>query len=160
VTQPPFESRVAIASEYVRELAECDWRDWDQRYAAFVTQKSSTAEAMLLVHPGWMPPTVDAVKMRHGPSFGAARADREPCQSAVLWGYECPFEGDVVHADHYFPYWAGGVTHSTNRLVLCDRHNRWKCGDIHLWAWEQPLPDWARIQIERVRDARSSALLN
>ena len=72
------------------------------------------------------------------------------CQSRVLWGYACPFEG-ALEIDHLFPYGLGGPTRRENAMVLCAQHNRMKAHDIHVLPWEAiGLWQWIDGQVERM----------
>ena len=66
----------------------------------------------------------------------------EPCESARLWGYPCPFEGAQSAADHLYPKSLGGPTVAENRLTLCRWHNTAKSMDVHIFPWEEGVLVW------------------
>jgi hypothetical protein len=105
---------------------------------------------MLLAEPRWVG------HIYHDPVThlcGARRFDGDAdgrCDAHLLWGYECTFPRGETEADHLFPRWLGGPTEPTNRLVLCKTHNRSKAGDIHLYPWEDDLPEWLLPRIGKI----------
>jgi hypothetical protein len=146
-----FGSRFAIAEEYLLAV-EAPGLDWHDDYRLLLAQQLPFPRAMALAHPSWFPGGLDRRIIQGKASFDPPRrSSSDVCRSQVLWGYNCPFTGRAFHADHLFPYSAGGPTEGSNYLLLCEVHNRFKSGDIHLFPWELGEPGWLRPMLSRMR---------
>ena len=147
-------TRIELASRYLQFLASIeDPTDWLDAYDAHQNNALHLTEAAALAHPthfSFLP----AVARIRGPQRFDERKSAEwcRCQSAEIWGYECPLASDSFEADHLFPYAAGGPTVIENRIWLCKFHNRSKSSDIHLYPWEKGAPDWLSSRLERIAD--------
>jgi hypothetical protein len=129
-------------------LASSD--DFDPLLSSYTDGEGDIVLALALLHPKWLPPWAP-VNFRGSQTFGIGVDARfNHCNSRLLWGYECPFDGGVMHSDHLFPWALGGHTVGGNRVVLCNAHNSMKSSDIHVYPWERPVPEWASEALERV----------
>lgn len=115
-------------------------------------KESDEATRLLLCHPGWVRPDIDAVRAL---KLGNFRGDSEsdgPCGSGMVWGYECPLADEPLESDHLFPQSLGGPTLGTNHVYLCRVHNAWKSADLLAFPWELGVPAWQPEQAALVRD--------
>ncbi len=159
----PYARRVACAEALLRARAAASGRGWSsaewRRRADDLLTSSRSADAgglntdatavegLLLVGREWLAalrhpehPTVQRIV--YGDDTFDPLAYSEPCESARLWGYACPFGEMPIRADHLFPRALGGPTDSRNRLTLCHWHNTAKSMDIHIFPFEEGLPAW------------------
>lgn len=136
--------RISAAVKYLRHVEDLSSREqWADAYTRFRSGTMEITEVLALAHPCHFREVRDAESIR-GPRLFTERNSAEwcRCQSSRVWGYECPMISDSYQADHLFPYQAGGPTIADNRIWLCPTHNRVKSSDIHLFPWEEPVPDW------------------
>ncbi len=140
------------AQDYLHRLDSLQATGWSRLYAGHRTNQLDHVGQMLLIHPIWRPDAITAEAIQGPRAFYAPPSNAGGrCNAELLWGYKCPLLATrTFHADHVFPYWAGGSTIGSNRLLLCDVHNRMKGGDLHIYPWELPTPDWVYDQISRL----------
>lgn len=150
----PVDERWKAAREYLLQLAQASETHWESAHASWAAGGLGLPAAMVLVHPMWLPPGIPQGLAQGTSSFGGPGLAADECMAPLLWGYECPFQGQVMHADHVWPYWAGGPTVGANRLPLCRVHNGMKSGDVHLFPWERGAPPWLEAQLTRMRELR------
>lgn len=110
-------------------------------------EDAQTVEGLVLVGREWLrglahPEIATLEKTAYGGDTFDPLVFSEECQSDRLWGYECPFRGSEFAADHLFPRSLGGPTDARNRLNLCRWHNTAKSMDVHVFPWEEGIPDW------------------
>ena len=143
--------RYASGGEYLRAVATAATTDWLSLYDRYKLGTLSHAVTMSLIHPSWYIHKTPQDKICGQRSHGTRvlRSDTQ-CGSSLLWGYECPY-GFAEHADHLFPYSAGGTTDSRNLILLCQTHNRMKNDDIHVYTWEQPVANWVHDAIRQIK---------
>jgi hypothetical protein len=154
----PHELRFACAEALLRErhaAADRGWPavEWSKRTNAFLSQaggksaESLAIEGLLLVGPEWLSALSEAKKkavrrqVYGNPTFDPILYDGV-CESLRLWGYQCPFVTAAMAADHLFPRALGGITDPRNRLTLCTWHNTAKSMDVHVFPWEEGVPQW------------------
>lgn len=106
-----------------------------------------TVEGFTLIGREWLQalgnPEVQTIERSvYGNKTFETLAFSEPCGARRLWGYACPFERAEIAADHLFPRSLGGPTDPRNRLTLCRWHNTAKSMDIHIYPWEEGIPEW------------------
>jgi hypothetical protein len=125
--------------------------DWVESYARTDT---SWIEKLPLIHPDHYTEFVEKGTVDPRGSFPRDEEGLQPCQSKLLWGYDCPFvDGDdgAPQQDHLFPFNCGGPSWGNNMRWLCRYHNSMKSCDLHIYPWERGEPIWFREILERVR---------
>jgi hypothetical protein len=92
------------------------------------------------------------------------------CSSIEIWGYECPFQNEILVLDHDYPYSFGGPTDNAfNKRTLCRWHNMIKGNDIHFYNWNQLFENylesinnqrkhWIDLQLEKYNQVISPYL--
>lgn len=145
-----LELRFEMARQYLRMISGEPF-NWDELVQSYRSGALDLPTTMCLVHPRWI--RAGAQEAVQGlPRYMPYRGGRPGiCQAELLWGHRCEVPASSgMHADHVFPYWAGGPTSAGNRLTLCGLHNLLKAGDVHLFPWERGVPAWVDGAIGRV----------
>lgn len=141
-----METRQQAVLQYLKRLQECLHLTW--REAAVGSR--TLVDSLVLINPNWLPDDYDRELALNLVPFRGARSPY-PCQSRLIWGYECPLTDEAVEADHLFPRSLGGPTVAANQLPLCRIHNAWKCADLLAFPWENGEPLWLDDQLTTVR---------
>ena len=131
------------------EFEVSERREWGRRYAEALNRVQDHSwwelkdqfdqgslgpiEALVLVHPDWfLGNGRDDCLVRGASKFAGGAESGSPCQSEVIWNYQCPLVGSKPHRDHLFPWALGGPTTPTNIIWLCPTHNLAKGPDWHV----------------------------
>jgi hypothetical protein len=156
-TSPPFGRRVDCAEALLRERHQASVRGWtaaewvsrQDRFARSSEDNGDkrTVEGLLLIGREWLRGLNHTqIATLELSAYGENTFDpllfTEACESPRLWGYDCPFADAPKAADHLFPKSLGGPTDTANRLTLCQWHNTAKSMDVHIFPWEEGVPDW------------------
>jgi len=147
--------RINAAANYLSALDLSLREGWRKNYQSLDNKRFSEnityIEAMALLHPWHFEEIPEILNLRGARSFSQdiMRGIGE-CNSEYIWGYKCPFESEILAADHLFPYSLGGCTITENKIYLCRFHNQMKSNDIHLFPWERNTPSWVQAYLERV----------
>jgi hypothetical protein len=136
-----LDSRLKVAQAYFVALELSFFTPWKQQHASYLAGHLALPEAMALLHPDHYAAWDYTDRIRGGRVFKPEASQYGlQCGASHIWGYQCS-RNDLA-ADHVFPYSLGGPTTSTNKLLLCTRHNTAKSSDIHFYPWEQGEPPW------------------
>lgn len=143
------------ARTYVMTCADPPWStSWDDGYDRYLRGDLTKIEAFALCNPVFWKDQIshaveDVLEGRFDNDLPA-----ENCEAEELFGYECPVLLPALEQDHKFPFSRGGMTHPTNRLVLCQFHNGVKGHDVHLYPWEEEeMPNWVEILLTKIANA-------
>lgn len=137
-----YKLRIDLTRIYIDKLNNNLSLGWESVYKKFINGELDYVEKTTMLHP-------DFIKSIHLPKYishqnliaqiqgeRTFKKENGDCQSELLWGYRCPFEVNLCHGDHLFPYSLGGPTIAGNKLLLCYYHNMVKGIDIHFFPWE------------------------
>ncbi len=141
-----FQNRIDTAKTYLERLNSNLSKGWNIIYEDYSKGHLDFFDKITMIHP-------DFIKSIHLPNHISHdnlirdiqgkrlfKQENGSCQSKLLWGYECPYNNNLLcHGDHLFPYSMGGPTISANKLLLCHYHNMVKSTDIHLYPWEDKM---------------------
>ena len=164
-----FHTRINIGLEYIEAYAQINDETWKAYYKLYKAGQLSVAKTFLLCHPDCF----DTLNSGNDQKMYQAKKEldllsdykddtgfdrSESCESHKIWGGMCPvtkhsrpYGNHKIEFDHHFPRSFGGPTVPSNRIFLCKFHNqRIKTADIHLYPWEQGVPNWLHIQIEKI----------
>ena len=155
--------RYESASKYLQTLERSLDSGWQVAFSNCGTHGGSLFEKLSLLHPSHLeqlslPSYLSGGRARteiQGPRSFAPGPSRKPCQSSLLWGYECPLDQSASQEDHLFPYSLGGPTVGGNRISLCRYHNMVKTCDIHCFPWEVAdgrCESWIDLQINKMKE--------
>jgi len=145
---------VESGRQYLDALFDLSNNDWYRLHDGYLAGRLSLPEAVVLVHPDWVPGRVSASRRRR--AFSLRIPNGQECESSKVWGYPCNIRSPI-QVDHSFPYSYGGPTTPSNALYLCEEHNKLKGSDIHLVNWNENNFPWLRSQIVEVQHLLSSA---
>ena len=160
--------RIDIANRYLTFFDKREEYDWMDLYNKYKKREIDNYESMILVHPKFFCRFIEdyddheekilkELTIHETNNFKDIRQERyRSCQSNLIWGYNCPinhFDDSQIQFDHFFPRSFGGPTDEgeLNKILLCKFHNRdLKGADIHLYPWEEEIPEWFNNQVRKV----------
>jgi hypothetical protein len=152
--------RFLLCGEYLCLEANMLLNKWKGFYSKYKNGTATIPETYILLHPKLIKKSLllkhseevaDQIieEIRGKRTFhNIKNISKESCQSNELWGYSCCYQNSSNHKDHLFPFSKGGISHKENLYVLCEDHNRMKSSDLHIYPWENGIPNWVKKQID------------